>query len=231
MAENQWYILIGQERQGPMSATDVRYLLTRRSIDAGTLVWREGMDSWERLREIDEFKPKGKSKEPEQEREPEPTPPPPSAEPSRILQRIIPALLTLGLIGGAVYVFVTDDTPDRESPRAASNVKRKRTQRSPQELIDQLKRGERGSKTDVIRAGSRAVPALIQALLDKGSPINPNDIRAILIEIGPSSSEAIGEALEGLDLPNAAQIILVEVLGEFGGLTSVPALIVALGTF
>jgi HEAT repeat protein len=65
--------------------------------------------------------------------------------------------------------------------------------------------------------------------MEKGSPIRPGDVRAILIEIGPSSASAIGDALEGIDLSKVAFIILVEVLGEFGGLTSVPALIVALG--
>ena len=39
----------------------------------------------------------------------------------------------------------------------------------------------------------------------------------------------IGDALEGIGLSKVAQIILVEVLGQFGGLSSVPSLIVALG--
>ena len=36
--EDQWYIMIGQERQVPMTVHDVRYLLTRRTVDSGTLV-------------------------------------------------------------------------------------------------------------------------------------------------------------------------------------------------
>jgi len=71
---------------------------------------------------------------------------------------------------------------------------------------------------------------LIQALLEKGLPISPKSVGAILIEIGPSGASMIGNALEGLDLSKAIQIILIEVLGEFGGLTSVPALIIALGS-
>lgn len=231
--ENQWYILIGQERQGPMSTHDVRYLLTRRRIDGGTLVWKEGMDSWIRLREIEEFHPrKKKAEEPEAapEEKEEKAPPPPSAPSptTRLLQRVIPALLTLGLVGGAVYVYVTGDPGEEETaPAAASRVKREN--RSPQQLVEALKQGERGAKQQLVRSGGRAVPALIQALAEKGSPLNPKEVGTILIEIGPSSASAIGDALENLKLSKAARIILVEVLGEFGGLTSVPALIIALG--
>jgi HEAT repeat protein len=231
MADNEWFILIGQERQGPMSVHDVRYLLTRRTIDGGTLVWKEGMDSWVRLREIDEFQPKKKGEPEEAQAESEEAAPPAPTETtdrSRLLQRLIPALLTLGLVGGAAYVFITDEPPVSEKRASTSSPVKRRT-RSPQDLVDGLKRGERGSKTELIRAGNRAVPALIQALIEKGSPLDPRNVRAILIEIGPSSSSAIGDALEGLDLSKAAAIILVEVLGEFGGLTSVPALIIALG--
>lgn len=226
MAEDQWFILIGQERQGPLSAHDVRYLLTRRNIDGGTLIWREGMKSWVRLREVEEFHPKKKD---EAETEPVAAPPP-APEPAgktRLLQRLIPALLSLGLVGGAIYVFVTDDTPDDTPQRRSTTTQRR--QRTPQDLVDGLKRGERGAKSEIIRAGNRAVPALIQALMEKGSPLNPREVKAILIEIGPSSVSAIRDALEELDLSNTSQIILVEILGEFGGLTSVPALIVALG--
>ena len=35
--------MIGQERQGPMSTDDVRFLLTRKNIDGGTLIWSEGV--------------------------------------------------------------------------------------------------------------------------------------------------------------------------------------------
>ena len=109
MAENQWYILIGQERQGPMSVHDVRYLVARRTIDGGTLVWREGMDSWVRLREVEEFQPRKKNDQVEAAEEEEQKSPPPPAQPSprtRLLQRLIPALLALGLVCGALYVFL-----------------------------------------------------------------------------------------------------------------------------
>jgi hypothetical protein len=36
--EDQWYIMIGQERQVPMTVHDVRYLLTRPTVDSGTFV-------------------------------------------------------------------------------------------------------------------------------------------------------------------------------------------------
>ncbi|HAA74861.1 TPA: hypothetical protein DCE37_07070 [Candidatus Latescibacteria bacterium] len=232
MAENQWFILIGQERQGPMSAHDVRYLLTRRSIDGGTLVWREGMDSWVRLRDIEEFHPRKKEvdepeqSEPEAESKPDPGP---TSKRALTLQRLLPAVLTLALVGGAAFVFLTG--VDEKDPIQQKQTQQRRQPRrqTPQDLINALKRGERDAKTQLIRAGSRSVPALIEALIEKGSPLSPRKVKAILIEIGPSSSSAFGDALEGLDLSKAAQIILVEVLGEFGGLTSVPALIIALG--
>jgi len=235
MAENQWYILIGQERQGPMSVHDVRYLLTRRNIDGGTLVWQAGMESWVRLREIEAFQPQ-KKKEPESaeaekpkasESEKKPPPVEQSATVKRLL-KLIPMALTFALVGGALYVFLSDDTLD--SPVAEkARTRAKRKPRTPEDLVQRLKRGDSSARDRLVQGGSRSVPALIQALLEKGSPLHPTEVRAILIEIGPSSASAIGDALEGIDLSKVAQIILVEVLGQFGGLTSVPSLIVALG--
>lgn len=236
MADNQWFIMIGQERQGPMSTDDVRFLLSRKNIDGGTLIWSEVLGTWSRLREVEEFRPNPKDEaeaEAEQPEEtvPEKTPPPPDEATSkkRMILKVLPALLTLGLVGGAVFVFITDDTPKRAKQKTTSSTRNQRGPRTPQDLVEQLKGGDPAAKRQLIQAGSRSVPALIQALMEKGSPIRPQDVRAILIEIGPSSAFAIGDALEGIDLSKAALIILVEVLGEFGGLTSVPALIVALG--
>jgi HEAT repeat protein len=235
MAENQWYILIGQERQGPMSVQDVRYLVTRRNIDGGTLVWQEGMESWVRLREVEAFQPKKKDEEESAEAEkPEAAKsdkaPPPVAQSATVqrLLKLIPMALAFALVGGALYVFLSDepsDSPIAEKARTPA----KRAARTPEDLVKQLKRGDTSARDRLVQGGSRSVPALIQALLEKGSPLHPTEVRAILIEIGPSSASVIGDALEGIGLSKVAQIILVEVLGQFGGLSSVPSLIVALG--
>ena len=58
MADNQWFVMIGQERQGPMSTDDVRFLLTRKNIDGGTLIWSEELGTWSRLRDVEKFRPK-----------------------------------------------------------------------------------------------------------------------------------------------------------------------------
>ncbi len=164
MADNQWYILMGQERQGPLSTHDIRFLISRKKIDGGTLIWSEGLGAWSRLREVEEFHPKHKDEpepDPEQSEKPDPEKtPPPSPEPSaefRWIQKVIPILLALGLVGAAVYVFVTGEPTEEIEQKTTSPSRKKRQSRTPRGLVEQLKRGDAAAKTRLIQAGSRFV--------------------------------------------------------------------------
>lgn len=42
-----WYYAVGDDRQGPVAATEVERLIAARRISGDTLVWREGLDGWE----------------------------------------------------------------------------------------------------------------------------------------------------------------------------------------
>ena len=238
--ELPWFIMIGQDRQGPMTPDDVRYLLNRKRIDGGTLIWQEGMETWARLREIEAFQPKPRvQEEPEAETktEPQPAPEPEPQEeeprpPSFLsdphVQRIAGILAVLGFIGGGLYIFLSEPARPRRSSPTTRKVQ------SPADQMARLRSGDPRAERELVRAGPKAVPGLIQALSSKGRhlEIPPGKIKGLLIEIGPSSASFIGDALEGLvdiDLSKAARIILIEVLEEFGGLQSVPSLIIALG--
>lgn len=52
----EWYFADGQERQGPLSADDMRQRFQRGDITLATLVWREGFAQWAPLSEaVDEL--------------------------------------------------------------------------------------------------------------------------------------------------------------------------------
>ncbi len=51
----QWYLSIGGQQVGPVSASDVQRNLDNGSADASTLSWSPGMKEWTRLGEIPQF--------------------------------------------------------------------------------------------------------------------------------------------------------------------------------
>ena len=46
MAAEQWYAVIDNQRQGPMSPEDLEARIDAKQITAQTLLWREGMANW-----------------------------------------------------------------------------------------------------------------------------------------------------------------------------------------
>jgi hypothetical protein len=52
-----WYILRGEERQGPFEFTDVVRLLQEKIIFEYDFVWRNGMENWIRIAEVQDFSP------------------------------------------------------------------------------------------------------------------------------------------------------------------------------
>ena len=54
---DQWYLMVEKVREGPLSKQDIQYLLSQKQIDGTTLAWHKGMSTWDRLRDIEDFRP------------------------------------------------------------------------------------------------------------------------------------------------------------------------------
>lgn len=50
-----WWYLDGKEHKGPISEAELRALLHRQEINRTSLVWREGMENWQPLSQVDEL--------------------------------------------------------------------------------------------------------------------------------------------------------------------------------
>lgn len=72
-----WWILIEQHPEGPYSFIELEKD-TRLTPD--TLVWKEGMEQWKKVRDLKEFASLFKDKEPEDEEAPQEPPPLPEDE-------------------------------------------------------------------------------------------------------------------------------------------------------
>ena len=55
MAETQWYVGIAGEQRGPFPEDEVREMILRRELTARNHVWRDGMEAWAQLGDLDEF--------------------------------------------------------------------------------------------------------------------------------------------------------------------------------
>ncbi|HKV12341.1 MAG TPA: GYF domain-containing protein, partial [Thermoanaerobaculia bacterium] len=51
----QWYMVIGGHQVGPVSADEIAANLKNGSIDAGTLVYTQGMENWAPLSSVPRF--------------------------------------------------------------------------------------------------------------------------------------------------------------------------------
>ena len=51
----QWYYARENQRHGPVSAETIRHLLAAQAITRDSLVWRQGMQDWARLRDVTDF--------------------------------------------------------------------------------------------------------------------------------------------------------------------------------
>ena len=54
---HEWYILKGENRTGPFAFIDLIKMLQEKSLYEYEYVWRPGMDSWQRVAEVVDFKP------------------------------------------------------------------------------------------------------------------------------------------------------------------------------
>lgn len=55
MADTQWYVGVAGEQKGPFREDEVREMILRRELTARNHVWRDGMEGWAQLGDLDEF--------------------------------------------------------------------------------------------------------------------------------------------------------------------------------
>ncbi|MFC1805884.1 DUF4339 domain-containing protein [Planctomycetota bacterium] len=55
MGTDMWYIGIGGEQRGPLPEDEIKAMILRRELTARNYVWKEGMDSWLPVAEVDDF--------------------------------------------------------------------------------------------------------------------------------------------------------------------------------
>ena len=64
-----WYYAVGQDRKGPVARADLADLIAAGTVTSETYVWRDGMDDWSTLGDVDELQSllDGPSQQPTQE--------------------------------------------------------------------------------------------------------------------------------------------------------------------
>ena len=55
MAKEEWYYLEGKEQMGPVTEMEIRKRLVATLLRPRDVIWKEGMDSWTRIEEVEEF--------------------------------------------------------------------------------------------------------------------------------------------------------------------------------
>ena len=54
--EEVWYIYVNEESRGPIGLRDLDVLIRTNEINSRTLGWKNGMNEWKPLNEIEEIK-------------------------------------------------------------------------------------------------------------------------------------------------------------------------------
>jgi hypothetical protein len=55
MAETTWFVGVNREQRGPFPEEEVKAMIARREVTARNHVWSEGMESWQRVGEVEAF--------------------------------------------------------------------------------------------------------------------------------------------------------------------------------
>ncbi len=220
---HRWYLRFGQEREGPFSLEDVRYLLSQKNIDGGTFAFHKGLESWTRLRDLKEFQPTRPAESQEQAPDPESETGPQGKMPRGWLSRLAAVVVALSLVSGGLYwafILPSSQNEDRiESPEVDPDVRR---------LAEQLG-DDPQAETVLSGMGSSAVPPLLQILDAESLDIPPERVRHVLIGIGPAAIAPLISYLKESRGDGRVRVLIVRVLGNIGGLPAIPGLVLALG--
>ena len=211
----KWFMIIAGERDGPFTTQDIQDLIDRKQVSVNTMIWHKDMRDWMPLREVETFRLKPPP-------EPEPEEPPKPDEGERKSRRRpfffkLGALLAgLGLAAGGVYWGFYQPSEEDLQPQPV--------QARVQNLVHQLTTGETPQAEQAhIEMGSQAVSPLLKALpADPFSPIGER-IRHVLVAIGPPAVTPLSAYFQR-QMP-AGRVLIIQVLGDIGGLRVVPALI------
>lgn len=57
LSAQEWFVLKGENRYGPFALTELIKMLQEKSLFEYEYIWRSGMSNWQRVAEVDEFKP------------------------------------------------------------------------------------------------------------------------------------------------------------------------------
>ena len=53
--DEKWYFVENEERKGPISKNDVFKLLQAGKLNSGSFVWKQGLDNWKRVSDLEDF--------------------------------------------------------------------------------------------------------------------------------------------------------------------------------
>ena len=241
MSEEQWDVLVGQEREGPYTTKELHYMVAQKKVMADSFIWRKGLNNWTRIREVDEFMPavtqaEEKSEEEVQPRQEAPVskapaqeePPGSEAQDSRRKEipfffRLASIILILGLLSGGIYWVISQEDAKRAKSSESLAPKTKL-----QRLADQIQSADGAeAEAELIKLGGKAVPGMLQ-LLDGGLDsldLPVGRVKRVIIAIGPVAIGPLLTFLSEGESEASARVIAVQVLGEIGGQQVVPALI------
>ena len=223
----RWYLRSGGETDGPLTTDDIWFLLARKRVDGGTFAWHRGMETWTRIRDLDEFQPKRQEKAAAKPAETAPAVAEEAAAagsstPSRrYARKLLALLLALGLLAGGIYWGVLRGPEDEGGAEPTAQKAR--------QLVEKLaKSGSPQAESALVQMGGPAVPVLLQVLAPEAPEVPPERIRRVLLAMGPVAIGPMTAALRGDEAATRVRIFIVQVLGDIGGNPVVPVLIAAL---
>ena len=241
MPEEQWYVLVGQEREGPYTTKELHYMVAQKKVMADSFIWRKGLNNWTRIREVDEFQPAVTEAEEKSEEQVQPKreapvrkapaseePPADEAQESRrreipFFLRLASIILAIGLLSSGIYWVISQEDAKRAKSSGSLAPKAKL-----QRLADQIQSADGAeAEAELIKLGGKAVPGMLQ-LLDGGLgslDLPVGRVKRIIIAIGPVAIGPLLTFLSEGESEASARVIAVQVLGEIGGPRVVPALI------
>ena len=226
----RWYLRFGEDKEGPLTTDDIWFLLARKRVDGSTFAWHRGMESWTRIRDLDEFQPKP-SKAAAKSASATPNSASAAATQTaeaastaasrRFGRKLLALILALALLSGGIYWgALRGDDDDAGAEPAAKKASR---------LVEKLI-GKENPKAEsaLVQMGGPAVPVLLQVLAPDAPEVPPERIRRVLLAMGPAAIGPMATTLRGGEAPAGLRIFIIQVLGDIGESPVVPVLIAAL---
>ena len=220
-----WYLMIEKVREGPLSKQDIQYLLSQKQVDGTTMAWRKGMDTWHRLRDLEEFRPNRPNDPPEDQPVQKEALPTVDPSPARLaslglLPKLAAVLISLGLTAGGIYWTVLRVPPQPDAIPA--------THPEIPGLLARLGQNDSVAEQALAELGSQSVRPLMELLQEL--PENPPEtIKRVLVAIGPTGISNLSSFLNPETTGVPVRIYVIQILGDIGGMQTIPSLVQVLG--